>query len=98
MKTFNTKTGLGYVREIATGKIMCRCDLPSGDHFINDGYEFVQVNTRAELAAVVIDKEPENSEAVKEAADRSAIANKIEQIAIEQLRKDGYQFKTDKYK
>lgn len=28
MLTFTTKTGLGYIREDATGNIVARCDLP----------------------------------------------------------------------
>lgn len=80
---FVTNTGYGYKREIATGKIICKVDLPKGEHGIADGQEFVEVASRSALDAVIIDR-PVPAKTLD-----AKINDKLREIAIAQLTTEG---------
>ncbi|TAN61353.1 hypothetical protein EPN18_06795 [bacterium] len=62
---FTTTTGLGYIKDDVTGRIVSKCDFPAKvnimtgkpiptTHLIKDGYSFVEVVSRAELDAITL--------------------------------------------
>lgn len=85
MKLFVTQTGVGYFRELATGKIVSKVDLPPGEHAIQDGFEFVQVQSKADLDAVQV-AQPELSE---DDRVKQLIDEQLKTMALAELKKAG---------
>lgn len=90
MKTFETQTGFGYIRERASGRIVCRCDLPAGRHPIEDPFEFIELATREDLKSISVIPIIDDA-----AADRAAIEAKKDELAIAALRAEGYAFRAE---
>lgn len=84
MRSFITSTGIGFIREIETEKIICKADIMPGEHKISDGYEFVQVADRAALDDVIVELPPINPPSIED-----KIQEKLREIAIEKLTQEG---------
>ena len=48
MKIFNTKTGIGFIKDF-NGNIICKTSLPIGNHPIKDDYIYVEVENRIDF-------------------------------------------------
>lgn len=51
MKKFKTKTGFGYIKN-AQGVVVVKCELPAGEHVLNEGHTFHEVNDADALQTV----------------------------------------------
>lgn len=68
MAQFTTNTGMGYIMQL--GKIVAKYELPIGTHQCNEGYSFFDVNSKAELDAVVIYKPVETKDMILERLEK----------------------------
>ena len=74
------KTGLGYLKDKKTGKIVSKFDLPPGEHeFDTTNYDIVEVPSKTELDTVQVEPEISPEEQI-----RMQLVNLREQI-IEKL-------------
>lgn len=80
MKTLRTQTGIGYIAR--GGVIVARLDVRPGVHPLDDACEFVEVATRAALAAVKVPDDPA-------AADEMKIQAEVRRLAVESLKARG---------
>lgn len=55
--TMDVKTGIGYIKD-SDGKIICKYDLPKGQHPLKDGYTYTEIATKQDLDKVVVYQEP----------------------------------------
>lgn len=85
---------IGYLREIETGKVISRSVRAEGDYKTAAGLEFVPCE-KAEFDMIRIEADPQ---ALKEASDRARINEKMNELAIAELKKDNYIFESDFYK
>jgi len=83
------KTGFGYFIESASGKIISKAELPPGDHSIKPGYDYVEVNTTAELDAVEIYQEPETQNQKNEKLIQQKMTEMTRSAAIAALQAEG---------
>ena len=84
MKIFNTKTGIGFIKDF-NGNIICKTSLPIGNHPIKDDYIYVEVENRIDFDKIEIYKEPISIEQLKE----SKIQKEMRDIAIKSLKDKG---------
>jgi hypothetical protein len=80
-------TGFGYLKD-ADGNIVTKIELPPGNHPLKDGYVFFEVSSKSELDSVktYVPPTPPKSDEVKL---EELINNKIREIAIAELKKEG---------
>ncbi len=55
--TMNVKTGIGYIKD-NEDKVICKYNLPKGNHPLKDGYTYVEVDTIQNLGKIEIYQEP----------------------------------------
>jgi len=79
------KTGFGYYKDQA-GHIVAKAELPPGQHDLPDDLIYVEVNSKAELDAVEVYKDPA---VVQQAEQQRKIAQKLRDMAIKELIKEG---------
>jgi hypothetical protein len=91
----NVKSGYGYIREVTTGHIIAKAELPKGQHEIKDGYDYIEVESANVLALVELYK---SQDIEKAAADNRAIQAEIESIAIASLKAKGIALESQAYK
>jgi len=84
MKQITVTTGFGYFRD-SEGKIICKAELPKGQHHCKDEYEYFEVIDKQELNAVqVFVPEPTQQE-----LDEQKIREKMRQLAVDSLKDEG---------
>ena len=81
---FKVETGYGYFLD-SNGDYVCNAMLPAGNHPIKDGYSYVEVSTKEDLDNIA---EPV-IEPTQEQIYKSKISDKMQQMAIAELKKDG---------
>ena len=52
------KTGYGYIKETATGRIICKYELRPGEHPLKEGYTRHEVKDKKALENIKVYKEP----------------------------------------
>lgn len=85
MNIFKVTTGFGFIKEIATGKIKGKYELPIGDHSLKDGFEMVEVANKIALDAIIVDPIIKTPEEILE----EKIQAEIRQMAIDSLTAKG---------
>ncbi len=78
MGTCVVKTGFGYIADSA-GHIICKAELPIGEHPLEDGYEYHEVEDKAAIEKVEIFLDP--IDFVKQ-TNEAMIQEKMRQTAI----------------
>ncbi|HDP36655.1 MAG TPA: hypothetical protein ENN27_02110 [Candidatus Atribacteria bacterium] len=80
------KTGYGYIKD-KDGKIVAKYDLPKGKHPATEGYTYHEVATKEELDKIKVYQEPIIE--TEEQKQERLIQQKIREMAIAELRKEG---------
>ena len=79
------QTGFGYYKD-QTDHVICKAQLPVGQHDLRDDLIYVEVNSQAELDVIEVWRDP----TVLQAAEQNQkIADKLRTFAINELIKDG---------
>lgn len=84
MKTIEVKTGFGYYKD-SQDRVISLAELPAGRHDLSDGLVYVEVDTKAELDAIVAYQVPPTEDEINEAK----IRNRIRANAIAELKGEG---------
>ena len=87
MKKIISTTGYGYIKD-SSKNIIAKCELPEGEHPIDNEFEFVELPDRATMDAIIItvpDPEPQTHEQIRE----GKIQIEIRAMAIERLEARG---------
>lgn len=61
----DVNTGIGYIKD-SEGKIVCKYDLPKGQHPLKDGYTYTEVSNKKELEKIEVYQEPVKTLTVEE--------------------------------
>jgi hypothetical protein len=78
-------TGFGYFKD-SSGNIVCKYELPPGEHPLTAGFTFHEVENKAALEAVQIYRDPADIEA---ALVEAKIRAKTRELAITSLKAAG---------
>jgi len=70
--TMNVSTGYGYIQD-SQGRVICRYELPKGQHPIKDGYTYKEVNNKKELEKIEVYEEPERKLSLEEKLSKLGI-------------------------
>lgn len=85
MQAIIVKTGFGYYED-GQGHVLVKAELPIGVHYLADGLNYIEVDTKAELDSIVVWENPVELEKQK---NERKVRDKIRADAIAQLIKDG---------
>lgn len=85
MQKMIVKTSFGYIKD-AAGHIISKAQLPAGEHPLKDGFDYIEVNSQAELDAIEIYRDPKE---IQKAINEKKISVKIRQTAIDELKAAG---------
>lgn len=85
MSKINITTGFGYIKD-SEGHIVCKAQLPAGEHPIRDGFEYVEVQDKTFLDVIEIYRDPAKTEAAQAEAKIQA---KTRELAIASLKAAG---------
>ncbi len=81
MSKILVQTGFGYYQD-GQGHIVSHAQLPAGQHDLQNGLIYVEVNSRAELDAIAVYQDPAELEAQQ---NEAKIQAKIRSTAIAEL-------------
>ncbi len=82
---FIVNTGFGYIKD-AEGHIVCKAQLPAGEHPVRDGFTYHEVLSQESLDAIQTYRDPKEIEA---ALVEAKIQAEIRKIAIDTLKAVG---------
>jgi hypothetical protein len=72
MGTMDVKTGIGYIKD-SEGKIVCKYDLPKGQHPLKDGYTYTEIASKKELGNIEVYKKPIKQLTIEEKLNKLGI-------------------------
>lgn len=77
-------TGYGYYKDLS-GRIVAKAELPIGDHNLDDGLRFFEVDTKDELNAIAVFQEPLTDSQIEEILIEEEKQEVLKNLAIESL-------------
>lgn len=85
MSKILVQTGFGYYRD-QQGHIIAKAELSLGPHDLADGLVYVEVEDQLALGMIEVYQDPAE---LQQAAQQQKIQDKLRQMAITELTKDG---------
>lgn len=82
------KTGYGYLKD-SNGDIIEKMELPAGFHPLEDGYTYIEVNTKTQLDKIIIKEKDKTQDEIYNDKIEEKTNSMIRQQAIDALKVEG---------